>query len=267
MSEQEKLEKRRARRQQKILASAESRLHKITGSPSAFRESPTPSPSTSVGSLSETQKNTIAEHYPLPTDPRRQKYEEKSINRPQQHRPVVQKMIEEEQARELNESGFLGGIVPQLLVATMLRRINPQERMQKTACHPVNKYWNLLHFISMTWLGLCTIYREWSVHGMSGVGHLSLKDGSYHDSIHFPVFWYFVALQCILQFGRRVYQPEFKITDESTFSSIASQLPGLLQSVAYFAQKYGVLANNIFRDLCIVIFVVGFTSLLTTIIC
>ncbi|KAI9279645.1 hypothetical protein BY458DRAFT_431713 [Sporodiniella umbellata] len=245
MSEQEKIEKRRARRQQKILASAESRLHKITGSPSAFRESPTPSPSTSVSSLSEPLVNTVAEHYPPPSDPRRQKYEERPISKPQQHRPAVQKMIEEEQARELSENGFLGGMVPQLLIVSMLRRTNPQERMQKKARHPINKYWNLLHFISMAWLGLCTVYKEWSVHGTDGVSHLALKDGLFHDSIHF----------------------EYRITDESTFSSIASQLPISLQSSAYFAQKYGVLANNIFRDLCIVVFVIGFTSLIAAFAC
>ena len=48
--------------------------------------------------------------------------------------------------------------------------------------------------------------------------------------------------------------------------SIASELPEPLKSSAYFAQKYGVIANSIFRDLCIVVFVVGFASLITAII-
>ncbi|KAG1054357.1 hypothetical protein G6F43_003629 [Rhizopus delemar] len=242
MSEQEKLEKRRARRQQRILASAESRLNKITGSQSGLRQSPTPSPSNSVSSLPEVPiSNTLAEHYPPPHDPRRQKYEERpALSKSQQHRPVVQKMIEEEQARELSESGVLGGKVTQLLLAGMLRRTNPQERMQqKTAGHPANKYWNLLHFVSMAWLGTCAVYYEWLAHGVGGVSSLAKRDRSYYDAIHFSVFWNFVLLQLILLCGRRIYQPEYKPTGESTFMSIASELPEPLKSSAYFVQKYG----------------------------
>jgi hypothetical protein len=155
-----------------------------------------------VSSLPETPiSNTLAEHYPPPHDPRRQKYEERpALSKSQQHRPVVQKMIEEEQARELSESGVLGGKVTQLLLAAMLRRTNPQERMQqKTAGHPANKYWNLLHFVSMTWLGICAVYYEWLAHGVSGVSSLAKRDRSYYDAIHFvsfsqqhnPLFFFF----------------------------------------------------------------------------
>lgn len=84
-----------------------------------------------------------------------------------------------------------------------------------------------------------------------------------------------------LQFGRNVYHPvscirpyhsantltfanfqqHLKTPEESSFLNVASQLPPQWQHPAYLIQKYGVMANRIFRDLCIVIFVIGFTSL------
>ncbi|GAA5816873.1 hypothetical protein MFLAVUS_010407 [Mucor flavus] len=232
------MEKRRARRQRKILASAESRLSMITGTQSederaltygelGFRESPTPSPSTSTTSLSLVEeKNTLAEHYPSPNDPRRQKYEEKLLT-PGKHRAAVQKAIEEEQADELNE-GLLGGKISQILLAGMMRKTNPPVAK---SCHPANKYWNLLHFISMAWLGFLAVYEEISYHGFKQVVNL-IKDPSLKENttVHFPVFWYFVILEITLHFGRSMYQPDHnRIKEESTFTSIAYQLPESLQ--------------------------------------
>lgn len=91
-----------------------------------------------------------------------------------QHRPAVQKIIEEEQARELNENGFLGGKIPQLLLANMLRKANPII-VRKSRPNSANKYWNLLHFISMLWLGILAVYEEVSYHGLDQVVHL-IKD-------------------------------------------------------------------------------------------
>jgi hypothetical protein len=80
-------------------------------------------------------------------------------------------MIEEEQANALNENGFLGGRVPQLLLANMLRKTNPEPR-RSTSSHPANKYWNLLHFVSMVWLGFLAVYEETVTHGISQVPQL-----------------------------------------------------------------------------------------------
>ncbi|KAJ2957382.1 hypothetical protein NQZ79_g6897 [Umbelopsis isabellina] len=59
MSEQEKLEKRRQRRQQKIMAGAGDRLSRITGTayPDRLTPSPVPSPSTSTTSVKSLQNN------------------------------------------------------------------------------------------------------------------------------------------------------------------------------------------------------------------
>ncbi|CAO3656445.1 unnamed protein product [Mucor hiemalis] len=279
ITEQEKLERRRARRQQRILASAESRLSMITGTHSGFRESasPTPSPSTSTTSLPISVKeiNTLAEHYPSPSDPRRQKYEDHLTPTPstssssvkpasQLHRPAVQKIIAEEQARELNEQGFLGGKIPQLLLSTMLKRTNPTLKRRRL---PENKYWNVLHFISMVWLGFLAVYEEVSYHGVKQA-LLLIRDPAVKETAprHFPVFWYFVTLEIALHFGRSIYQPEYKSTDETKFLSIASQLPETLQQPAYILQKYGTLINDLFRDLCIVIFVIGFSCITLNIV-
>lgn len=95
----------------------------------------------------------------------------------------MQKVIEQEQAEALNENGFLGGKIPQLLLASMLRKTNPT----KAKCgHPANKYWNVLHFISMIWLGILAVYEEVSYHGWRQVANIiknpTLKE---HSAIHF----------------------------------------------------------------------------------
>ncbi|KAL0090787.1 hypothetical protein F4703DRAFT_1835137 [Phycomyces blakesleeanus] len=55
LTEQEKLERRRQKRQQRILASAGDRLNRITGTAFPNRSSPTPSPSTSASSLAPSE--------------------------------------------------------------------------------------------------------------------------------------------------------------------------------------------------------------------
>jgi hypothetical protein len=143
----------------------------------------------------------LAEHYPAPNDVRRRTYEERltpspsnSFKRQQQHRPVVQKMIEEEQANALNDNGFLGGRIPQLLLANMLRKTNPEPR-RSASSHPANKYWNLLHFVSMVWLGFLAVYEEMVAHGIHKVPNLiqnphGLKEDT---TVHF-VSVFFVAV-------------------------------------------------------------------------
>lgn len=128
----------------------------------------------------------MAEHYPSPTDPRRQKYEVNSV--PGKHRPAVQKVIEEEQAHELKN----GNKIPQLLLASLLRRANPPVIK---SCHPANKYWNLLHFVSMAWLGFLAVYEEISYHGLKEIVHLikdpSLKENTSH---HFVSYSFYICL-------------------------------------------------------------------------
>lgn len=132
----------------------------------------------------------MAEHYPSPTDPRRQKYEER-ITTPGKHRPAVQKAIEEEHAEELKE-GLFGGKISQLLLAGMLRRANPPVAK---SCHPANKYWNLLHFVSMVWLGFLAVYEEISYHGVKQVVDL-IKDPSLKENvtIHFVSIYIFFLI-------------------------------------------------------------------------
>lgn len=91
----------------------------------------------------------------------------------------MQKIIAEDQARELNEQGFLGGKIPQLLLANMLKRTNPTLKRRR---HPANKYWNLLHFISMMWLGFLAVYEEVSYHGIKQAVHL-IKDPTIKENM------------------------------------------------------------------------------------
>ncbi|KAI8994531.1 hypothetical protein BDB01DRAFT_195622 [Pilobolus umbonatus] len=271
--EQQKLEKRRARRQQRILASAESRLNMITGNQSGIRESitpsPSPSPSTSSSSYTEVS-NSIAEHYPAPSDPRRQKYEERLVSPPftkkQGHRAAVQRMIREDQEREVNGHGLLGSKISQLIFANMLRKVD-LENIQKRPSHPANKYWNLLHFVSMVWLGLCAVYEEWSSYGTEQVATL-LVDPTLKvtTTSYYPVFWYFVTLEIAMHLARKLYQPDYRPRVESTFSSLVEQLPSHVQEPVLILQRHGLFLNALYRDICIVIYVIGFCSIVIALV-
>ena len=87
----------------------------------------------------------------------------------------------------MNENGFLGGKIPQLLLANMLRKTSPEP---KRSSHPANKYWNLLHFISMVWLGILAIYEEAKAHGLNQVPKLiqnpsAVGTGGVTATVHF----------------------------------------------------------------------------------
>ncbi|KAI8877635.1 hypothetical protein K501DRAFT_260062 [Backusella circina FSU 941] len=271
LSEQEKLEKRRARRQQRILASASSRLNKITGTQSGFRESatPSPSPSPSTSSTLLDAKTTLAEHFPTDTDPRRKKYatQQDIISK---HRPIVQKMIREEEERSAQDS-LLGGKIPNMIMASMLFS---KPTSEPAPSHPSNKYWNLLHFVSMVWLGLCAVYSEWSNVGFIRLANAwqSFEQSEYNNGDpplpdrHFPVFRYFVTLQIAMHLGRTMYQEEDqRPATESSFSSIVAQLPEYMKEPVCLLQKYGLLVNGVFRDICITMFVIGFSCILAAI--
>ncbi|OBZ84686.1 hypothetical protein A0J61_07262 [Choanephora cucurbitarum] len=251
--EHERQEKRRLRRQERILASAESRLHKITAT--IFREW-TPSPSNS-DALS------LAEHYPASNDTRRRKYERSITPSPSssaKHRPVVQQLIEEEeqqQQQKVQLNGWLGDKVPHLLLAYMLRRTSIRP---KRSSDPANRYWHLLHFLSMAWLGFLAVYEQASIHGWTHVSSL-IKTHPTHPIVQFPVFIYFVILEFLLRFGRTIYQPNDKSPDQAAFINMVSQLPPPLQQPVYWIQTYGLLIHSLFKDVCIVVFMIGFTGL------
>ncbi|KAI7900708.1 uncharacterized protein BX663DRAFT_553708 [Cokeromyces recurvatus] len=125
IAEQVRIEKRRARRQQKILASAESRLKKITNSQAAMR-----------GGESPITKNSIAEHYPSAIDPRRRKYEENLLV---DHRFLTQEHDENAGLIMMEES------------------VKERDIIHKQ--HDDDKYWDLLHLVSMVWLGIIAVYQ------------------------------------------------------------------------------------------------------------
>ncbi|KAI8366936.1 hypothetical protein EDC96DRAFT_607802, partial [Choanephora cucurbitarum] len=218
-------EKRRLRRQERILASAESRLHKITASQSAI--------SREITCNSETLS--LAEHYPA-SDGRRQR----SIAPSAKHRPIVQQLIEEEQ-EQTQLKGWLGDHV---LLAYMLRRTSIRPRRSSD---PANKYWHLLHFLSMAWLGFLAVYEQASMHGWTHVSSL-IKTHPTHPMVQFPVFIYFVLLEFLLRFGRTIYQPNDTSPDQAAFIQMVSQLPPSLQQPVYWIQTYGLLIHSLFKD-------------------
>ncbi|KAI8354021.1 hypothetical protein BD560DRAFT_336599 [Blakeslea trispora] len=232
LKEHEKQERRRIRRQERILASAESRLNKITASQTELTPSPTPSPSNS-NTLS------LAEHYPASNDTRRRNYESVTPSpstsaKLGQHRPVVQQLIEEEEASRLNQHGFLDGKISPLLLASMLRRTSARP---KRSSDPANRYWHLLHFVSMAWLGILAVYEQASTHGWAQVSGLIQQHP--HPIVHF----------------------NYTSPDQAAFIKMVSQLPIPLQQPVYLLQTHGLLIHSVFKDICIVVFIIGFTSM------
>ncbi|KAI8968859.1 hypothetical protein BDF20DRAFT_838857 [Mycotypha africana] len=200
IAELAKIEKRRARRQRRILESAESRLDKITCSQSALRQHTDATP---VTTPPLTEKMTLAEHYPAPTDRRREKYEQSlsSTSSPilserqlKKHRPAVRKLIEEEQANQLKERGFLGGYIPQSLIVTMLHRTSSQPKRSK---HPANKYWHLMHMLCMMWLGSLAIFEAMSKQGLQQVSQWMLSNDTSASAPSTSSALYFVSHLCM----------------------------------------------------------------------
>lgn len=81
------------------------------------------------------EKNTLADHYPAPTDPRRLKYESSASN----YVPVNKKQEEID--------------------------VSPPESIKSST----SKYFDLLHFLSMVWLAILAMYKFVSSHGPSQV--------------------------------------------------------------------------------------------------
>ncbi|KAI9487024.1 MAG: hypothetical protein EXX96DRAFT_472132 [Benjaminiella poitrasii] len=172
IAEQVRIERQRAKRQQRILASAASRLHKITSSQAAIRGGKEETHDT------EQTKNSIAEHYPSPADPRRKKYEaELEAHFCDEHRPLVKELVKDRKFDEDEENMLLTGKIPLSLLED--NKHTPKAKAStfeddfiaytRKYTNKNDKYWHLLHFVSMVWLGILATYQVVSEHGLNQV--------------------------------------------------------------------------------------------------
>ncbi|KAI9030738.1 hypothetical protein CLU79DRAFT_883885 [Phycomyces nitens] len=206
LTEQEKLERRRQKRQQRILASAGDRLNRITGTAFPNRSSPTPSPSTSASSLAPSES--LSKELPrsrspspalfggaqpvLPADPAKRVQQQRrasdedpceSLGAP----PPLS--ANDPQIRSLEEFDAMLGLPPSSFSQrqpqadsinalnemfggqlpfnpAMLANMQGQQQPTEVTNDPSRFYWNLIHVSSMLWLGIYAVYTEWSTAGL-----------------------------------------------------------------------------------------------------
>ncbi|KAI9491347.1 hypothetical protein BDB00DRAFT_492706 [Zychaea mexicana] len=323
LSEQEKLERRREKRKQKILASAENRLNRITGTAFPNRPSPTPSPSTSTSSLarSETPQRerprsrspspaifaststdtlrsrkasttTTSSVPPLPpaaaaasqqtSQPRPADADPcESLGAPQPipslsfstsdgTTPSLEAMFAAGEAGvpPPNLNDLLGGQFPfnPALLATLQQQQQQQQQQQMDGPTDTSaKYWNLLHFISMIWLGAYAVYTEWSTVGAERfAGLLSASSPEGYSGIHFPLFWYFVTLELMLQSARMLYQQGNTSSSSLLLSTLIQYLPPQMANAANVLLRYWIIVSALIKDCFVLVFIIGFAQILST---
>ncbi|KAI8329832.1 hypothetical protein BC941DRAFT_442016 [Chlamydoabsidia padenii] len=298
LTDQEKMERRRQKRQQKILTSAGDRLSRITGTAYPHRSSPTPSPSTSASSLARSET-------PLQQDAPRQSSRSPSpaiFTRPLTDRTVPSMTTNDDDPSEalgapapldpfsmFNNTSLATGNPPQdlndlfaaggggfpfnpALLASMTGG-GPTDAstapMQQVA-DPSVKYWNVIHLVSMMLLGIYGVYMEWTTAGMDRLAKLLRPDASEiytltHSGAYVPLFWYFATIELCLQSARLFYQQGTMPTN-STLGMIATQLPFPLNTMITVLLRYRLIWSCLVQDCCILVFVVGFAQVLSALL-
>ncbi|KAG0174978.1 hypothetical protein DFQ30_001453 [Apophysomyces sp. BC1015] len=284
LTEQEKLERRRQKRQQRILASAGNRLSKITGT--AFREtSPTPSPSTSASSiaLAEPQHRDLPRSRspspavfgggPLgsstssdaPRSIRRASDADPSeaLGAPPPLEDTLDAMFSSSSslfglpspaggAGEPNLNDLLGGQFP----FNPAFLANMQQQPQEQTVDPSNKYWNLLHFVSMIWLGFYAVYVEWTTAGSERFASLLSSNPRDEGNLSYPA----------IHFAARMLYQQGHMNTNSTLGSIAAQLPPPFSIIITVILRYRLIWSCLVQDCCILVFVIGLAEVLSAVL-
>ncbi|ORZ01115.1 hypothetical protein BCR43DRAFT_469581 [Syncephalastrum racemosum] len=309
LTEQEKLERRRQKRQQRILASADSRLSRITGTAYPLRASPTPSPSTSASSLAPSEQAQPPSRSPSPavfgstsTDTLRSR--KAKVSTSSSSAPVsinathaTARFLDEDPSEELGAPPPLQHDEPPSLFAMLDPSLHQQQQQQQQPADinlndlfqgqfPFNpallaslqgnteqeqedtttKYWNLLHFVSMLWLGIYAVYTEWHKGGYERFASLLTTNPAQitqYPSVQFPLFWYFVTLELMMQSARMMYQ-QGPTSRRSMLSGIIQQLPPQIANVANIGLRYWLIFSFLIKDCLVLVFVIGFAELLST---
>ncbi|CAI2169299.1 11879_t:CDS:2 [Funneliformis geosporum] len=72
------------------------------------------------------------------------------------------------------------------------------------------------------------------------------------------VFWYFITVELILQSSRMFFQQD-RVFQGSTLGQFASKLPAPFSDVLTVLLRYNLIWNSLLEDICILVFIVGFT--------
>ncbi|CAO3633806.1 unnamed protein product [Mucor hiemalis] len=260
LTEQEKLERRRQKRQQRILQAGESRLGKITGTafPNRATPSPTPSPSTSsVRTPTEptptSSMRTTSTVEPTPPSFRTQRRdsddpsEELGAPQPTNQQQEMNNMMNQTFASMFGGvAGIPGsegmGFNPAALLGAMNGGGGDNEALQKLLAGQANPNDpNAAPFDPSSLFGggqqkvesfnkvlewITFNFDEWTRGGSERFASLLYSNVgvSNYPSIHVPLFWYFVTLELGLQSARLFYQ-QGTMPPTSTIATLATQLP------------------------------------------
>ncbi|KAI8979198.1 hypothetical protein BDF20DRAFT_912824 [Mycotypha africana] len=207
LTEAEKRERRRQKRQQRILNSSEDRLSKITGTAFPHRASPSPVPSPSISSKTDTPlpSKTSQRRFSHSDDPSDElgapaplnngtntdamanllqqqmasMFGSSSSAEPDSIRPVgFDRDPLEQLFASANSSNNNTGLNPANMLAQMMMMngnsgttnstLTPEQlQQQQQEVNQSRKYWNLLHLLIMITLSLFAVYKEWSFFGAS----------------------------------------------------------------------------------------------------
>ncbi|KAG2236022.1 hypothetical protein BDF21DRAFT_469216 [Thamnidium elegans] len=275
LTEQEKLERRRQKRQQRILQSGESRLGKITGTafPNRHTPSPTPSPSTSL--KNNTEPITLTPSSSLKPEPVSFRTQRRDSDDPSEELGAPEPLVDQDMNVVMNQAfasmfggvagipGSEGGFNP----ASLLSAMGGGEMPDQAAAEHVQdstRYWNLLHLLVMVMLGVYSVYFEWTRAGSDRFAALLYKNVSNYPTIHVPVFWYFVTLELCLQSARLFYQ-KGTMPPTSTLATLATQLPHPFGNAVTVFLRYRLIWTCLVQDICVLVFIIGLSQVVSNV--
>ncbi|KAI8381029.1 uncharacterized protein BYT42DRAFT_530656 [Radiomyces spectabilis] len=303
LTEQEKLERRRQKRQQRILASAENRLNRITGTAFPNRASPTPSPSTSASSLAPSEPQRLSPsrstspallHKPSSETLRSRK--QSPITPSRQRRPSDADPSEELGAPpplDLNLFGrtpspfvgssnnttagaeanpdmpdlsqLLGGQFP--FNPAFLSNMQQQQQQQQTVADTSKKYWQLLHLIAMIWLGCYAVYMEWTKVGIERFASLLWTNPNEMGHLAYAdvhvPLFWYFVTVELLLQTGRMVYQKGTMASTSTLGALAAQLPSPFGNIVTVALRYRLIWSCLVQDCCILVFIIGLAELLS----
>ncbi|KAI9317543.1 hypothetical protein BX666DRAFT_2026819 [Dichotomocladium elegans] len=322
LTEQEKLERRREKRKQRILASAENRLSRITGTafPRSDRRSPSPSPavfmaaSTSTETLRSRKRLSSVDHSASATAATSATDPNDAAGAPQlpflattPPAPILEASVSSSSSSSFMHHHYpptSGSPLPMSLEALLsggssssnnnngsnsaeqqsLPNLNDlfggqlpfnpaflaslqQQQQQENLPEQENteKYWDLLHFVSMLWLGIYAVYTEWCTGGKERFASLLFSDHSDFPAVRFPLFWYFVTVELLLQSGRMVYQKGNTASSSLILAAIMQYLPPQIGNVLNVLMRYWIILSCLVKDIFVLVFIIGLAEIVSAV--
>ncbi|KAG2210539.1 hypothetical protein INT47_002481 [Mucor saturninus] len=304
LTEQEKLERRRQKRQQRILQSGESRLGKITGTAFPNRNTPSPSPSPSTSSMNTPSASIKTPQPTFRTQRRDSDDPSEELGAPEpifHHQQQQQQDMSQDMNAMMNQTfaSMFGGVAgipgsegsfnPAALLGAMggagggnneafqnLLSSNGNEGAfdptamfgaQQMAVDTSTRYWGLLHLVSMIMLGVYAVYFEWTKAGADRFAHLLYSNVGVanYPAVHVPLFWYFVTLELCMQSARLFYQ-KGTMPPTSTIASMATQLPYPFGNIVTIFLRYRLIWSCLVQDICVLVFIIGLSQVFSNLI-